>query len=101
MPAGTLLHGKKYLQRGLNRIRTLLELGNTLRQRRERLSPNSPSGLLRALGWIQLQNGIASKAQEYFRQALGASKLVGDEQGRAKALHAIGEVYRTWDEYSC
>ncbi|KIO20742.1 hypothetical protein M407DRAFT_29636, partial [Tulasnella calospora MUT 4182] len=64
------------------------------------LATTRSSGLLHALGMIQLRNGVTLEAQEYFRQSLEASKSVGDEQGKARALRAIGEVYRAQNEYS-
>ncbi|KIO16123.1 hypothetical protein M407DRAFT_34242, partial [Tulasnella calospora MUT 4182] len=64
------------------------------------LATTRSSGLLHALGWIELRNGVTLTAQEYFRQSLEASKSVGDEQGKARALGAIGEVYRVRNEYS-
>ncbi|KIO20749.1 hypothetical protein M407DRAFT_29643, partial [Tulasnella calospora MUT 4182] len=64
------------------------------------LATTRSSGLLHALGMIQLRNGVTLEAQEYFLQSLEASKSVGDEQGKARALGAIGEVYRLRTEHS-
>ncbi|KAG9046327.1 hypothetical protein FS837_004641 [Tulasnella sp. UAMH 9824] len=64
------------------------------------LATTRSSGLLYALGRIQLRNGVMAGALEYFRQSLEVGKSAGDEQSQARALSAIGDVYRMQDEYS-
>ncbi|KAG9024528.1 hypothetical protein FS837_005317, partial [Tulasnella sp. UAMH 9824] len=64
------------------------------------LATTRSSGLLHALGWIQISNSNGPKAEEYFRQSLDAAKSVGDEQGQARALHGIGQAYRAQTHYS-
>ncbi|KIO27213.1 hypothetical protein M407DRAFT_23520, partial [Tulasnella calospora MUT 4182] len=64
------------------------------------LATTRSSGLLNALGWIQLRKGVTPKALEYFQQSLEASKSVGDEQGKPRALNSIGEAYRMRSEYA-
>ncbi|KIO18388.1 hypothetical protein M407DRAFT_31961 [Tulasnella calospora MUT 4182] len=58
------------------------------------------TGLLFALGWIQLRNGMFAEAQEYFGQSLEVAESVGDDWGRARALKALGEVYKIQNQYS-
>ncbi|KAG9031538.1 hypothetical protein FS837_002955, partial [Tulasnella sp. UAMH 9824] len=64
----------------------------------ENVAPARSSTLLHALGWIQLRNDAMDKAQEYFRQSLEISESVGDEQGKARAMNAMGETYRLQSE---
>ncbi|KAG9040639.1 hypothetical protein FS837_000371 [Tulasnella sp. UAMH 9824] len=63
-------------------------------------APARSGGLLHALGWIELRNGVTYKAQEYFRQSLEISESVGDEKGKARAMNAIGQAYYLQDKYS-
>ncbi|KIO33586.1 hypothetical protein M407DRAFT_17549 [Tulasnella calospora MUT 4182] len=58
------------------------------------------SELLRALGRTQLNNGNIAEARTYFQQSLETSKSVGDEQGNAASLWALGLAYRLTNEYS-
>ncbi|KAG9041583.1 hypothetical protein FS837_012047 [Tulasnella sp. UAMH 9824] len=58
------------------------------------------SGLLHALGWIELGNGVLYKAQECFRQSLEISESVGDEKGKARAMNAMGQAYLLQNKYS-
>lgn len=58
------------------------------------------SGLLHALGQIQLENSMMDKAREYYRQSLKVSESVGDEEGRARAMDSIGKSYYLEAEYA-
>ncbi|KIO33019.1 hypothetical protein M407DRAFT_18171 [Tulasnella calospora MUT 4182] len=64
------------------------------------LSEPRSSGLLYALGQIQLEDSMYTKAQEYFQRSLKVAESVGDERATAKVVKAIGDVYRMRDEYS-
>ncbi|KAG9047313.1 hypothetical protein FS837_002570 [Tulasnella sp. UAMH 9824] len=66
----------------------------------DNMATTRSSGLLHALGQIELYNGGMEKALEYFRQSLEIAKLVGDERSKAIALGAIGEAYRQQDDHS-
>ncbi|KAG9047669.1 hypothetical protein FS837_001745 [Tulasnella sp. UAMH 9824] len=58
------------------------------------------SGLLRALGRLQLRNGMHTEGRELFGQSLKVAESVGDEYGQAEALRAIGDTLYLQDEYS-
>ncbi|KIO24249.1 hypothetical protein M407DRAFT_26363 [Tulasnella calospora MUT 4182] len=58
------------------------------------------SGLLYALGGVQMGNGVYTKAQEYFQQSLKLAESVGDESGVASAVKAIGDTFYLGTEYS-
>lgn len=58
------------------------------------------SRLLYALGLIQLSNGMMGEALNLFHQSLDASRSVGDNQGYARAMRGLGDVYRLKSEYS-
>ncbi|KIO33045.1 hypothetical protein M407DRAFT_18193 [Tulasnella calospora MUT 4182] len=64
------------------------------------LSVTRSSGLLYALGRVQLGSNMYSKAQEYFEQCLKVAESVGDERGKPMAVNGIGDVYRMRNEYS-
>ncbi|KIO33041.1 hypothetical protein M407DRAFT_18189, partial [Tulasnella calospora MUT 4182] len=64
------------------------------------VSVTRSSGLLYALGRVQLENDMYSEAQEYFEQCLKVTESVGDERVKPMAVNAIGDVYRMRDEYS-
>ncbi|KAG9038733.1 hypothetical protein FS837_001193, partial [Tulasnella sp. UAMH 9824] len=71
-----------------------------LRRSGDGLAITPSSGLLHALGWIQLHNGVMAKAQEYFQQSLEVSKSAKDQKSSARTLKAIGDVYCLQNEYS-
>ncbi|KAG9021614.1 hypothetical protein FS837_007136, partial [Tulasnella sp. UAMH 9824] len=50
------------------------------------------SGLLDALGRIQLQNGMFTEARGYFEQSLKVAESVGNEWDEARALNALGDA---------
>ncbi|KIO19672.1 hypothetical protein M407DRAFT_30676 [Tulasnella calospora MUT 4182] len=58
------------------------------------------SGLLYALGRIQLRNDMIPEARRYLQQALDVSNLVGDERGKARALQALGDGCYPQSEHS-
>ncbi|KAG9024214.1 hypothetical protein FS837_005445 [Tulasnella sp. UAMH 9824] len=58
------------------------------------------SGLLHALGQIQLGNSMWTEAREYFEQSLKVAESVGDEWSIATALKAIGRISYLRDDYS-
>ncbi|KIO33759.1 hypothetical protein M407DRAFT_17370 [Tulasnella calospora MUT 4182] len=64
------------------------------------LSVTRSSGLLFALGWHQVRNGMFTNAQEYFEQSLKAAESVGDERGRARALKGVGDACYLQSEYT-
>ncbi|KIO29629.1 hypothetical protein M407DRAFT_21218 [Tulasnella calospora MUT 4182] len=64
------------------------------------LSTTRSSRLLYALGLIQLSNGIMNEALNFFQQSLEVSRSVGDDQGHARAMRGIGDVYRQQSDYS-
>ncbi|KAG9042961.1 hypothetical protein FS837_010191 [Tulasnella sp. UAMH 9824] len=60
-----------------------------------RLESDNPAAirsieLLCALGRIQQNNGMMAEALKYFEKSIEASKLVGDEWGKAKSMKALG-----------
>ncbi|KAG9048619.1 hypothetical protein FS837_012394 [Tulasnella sp. UAMH 9824] len=62
-------------------------------------STTRSGGLSYALGLIQLSNGAMSEALNLFEQSLKVSKLVGDNQGQARAIRGQGDVYRLKSDY--
>ncbi|KIO33026.1 hypothetical protein M407DRAFT_18177 [Tulasnella calospora MUT 4182] len=64
------------------------------------LSVTRSSGLLYALGWIQMWNNMFKNAQGYFEQSFKVDESVGDEGGKAMVMKAIGDVHRMRNEYS-
>ncbi|KIO20711.1 hypothetical protein M407DRAFT_29652 [Tulasnella calospora MUT 4182] len=58
------------------------------------------SGLLYALGRMEIRKNAYNKAQEYFKQSLSVAESVGDEWRKAKAEKAIGDMHGMRNEYS-
>ncbi|KIO22942.1 hypothetical protein M407DRAFT_27587 [Tulasnella calospora MUT 4182] len=77
-------------------------MDQTVPSRREgsSLSVTRSSGLLHALGRMQLQNGMFAEAHEYFGKSLKVAESVGDERGQGKALQAIGDTAYVRGEHS-
>ncbi|KIO19723.1 hypothetical protein M407DRAFT_30614 [Tulasnella calospora MUT 4182] len=58
------------------------------------------TGLLFALGRVQLRNGMYSEAEGHFEQSRKVAETVGDEWGRARALYGIGDAFSLQNEYA-
>ncbi|KIO24250.1 hypothetical protein M407DRAFT_26364 [Tulasnella calospora MUT 4182] len=58
------------------------------------------SGLLQALGLVQMRNDMYTEAQAYFEQSLKVAESVGDEMGCAGAFIAIADTFNFREEYS-
>ncbi|KAG8968639.1 hypothetical protein FRC05_001491, partial [Tulasnella sp. 425] len=57
------------------------------------------SGLLCALGWIQMGNSRLSEAEKYFQESFVVAKSAADKEGSARALRALGSMYQLQSRY--